>query len=286
MSDRLSNHIRRPKTTQRKIIGLIPAAGEASRLSPLPFSKEVYPIAFHRLGKRRKLSPKPVCLFLLERMRLTGVTEAYIILREGKWDIPTFLGDGKMLNMHLAYLMMDLPFGVPYTLDQAYPFVEDAIVVFGFPDIIFHPKDAFQRLLAQQAESHAEIVLGLFPVRVPQKWDMVDLESDGHVRQIVIKPPRTQLRYCWIIAVWTPVFTRFMHDRIQPGREAGDENQDFSNIREHQELFMGDVIQDAIHHDMQISTVVFRDGECLDIGTVEDLKEALRSTCCKPKGPK
>jgi glucose-1-phosphate thymidylyltransferase len=84
-------------------------------------------------------------------MRLAGVTRAYIVLREGKWDIPAYLGDGTMLNMHLAYLMMRLPFGAPYTLDQAYPFVQDALVAFGFPDIIFQPDDAFVQLLARQA---------------------------------------------------------------------------------------------------------------------------------------
>lgn len=31
-----------------------------------------------------------------------------IVLREGERDIPTYLGDGTMLDMYLAYLMMRL----------------------------------------------------------------------------------------------------------------------------------------------------------------------------------
>ncbi len=51
-----------PKTTQREIIGLIPAAGQATRLAPLPCSKELYPIGLERGGAR----PKVVCEYLLD----------------------------------------------------------------------------------------------------------------------------------------------------------------------------------------------------------------------------
>ena len=101
-----------------------------------------------------------VYLFLVNK-------KAYIILREGKWDIPAYFGDGKSLNMHLAYLMMGLPFGVPYTLDQAYPFLQDALVALGFPDMIVEPDYAFVRLLAKREEVNADIVLGLFSALQP-----------------------------------------------------------------------------------------------------------------------
>ena len=78
-------------------------------------------------------------------MRLADVRKAYIILRKGKWDIPSYLGDGKFLDMRIAYLMMDLPYGPPYTLDQGLPFVKDAFVAFGFPDILFHSDKGFEK---------------------------------------------------------------------------------------------------------------------------------------------
>jgi glucose-1-phosphate thymidylyltransferase len=67
------------------------------------------------------LRTKVVYDYLLEEMWLAGITKVYVVLRERKWDIPADFGDGKMLDVHLAYLMMDLSFGVPYTLDQACP---------------------------------------------------------------------------------------------------------------------------------------------------------------------
>jgi glucose-1-phosphate thymidylyltransferase len=139
----------------REVIGLIPAGGQATRIAPLPCSKELYPVGFRQVDEGRSLRPKVICHYLLEKMRLAGATKAYIVLRQGKWDIPAYLGDGTMLNMHLAYLMMHLPFGTPYTVDQAYPFVQDALVAFGFPDIIFQPDDAFVQLLARQAATEA-----------------------------------------------------------------------------------------------------------------------------------
>ena len=269
----MENSKNRPSRVQ-EIIGLVPAGGQATRIAPLPCSKELYPIGFRPVAEDGSLRPKAVCHYLLEKMRLAGATKAYIILRQGKWDIPAYLGDGAMLDIHLAYLMMNLPFGAPYTLDQAYPFIQDALIVFGFPDIIFQPEDAFVRLLARQAATKADAVLGLFPADQPQKMDMVDLDEDGRIRQIVIKPRHTHLHYTWIIAVWTPIFTHFMHEYLVDVQT--EYNQDNGSSRR-RELFVGDVIQAAIQTGLQIETVRFPNGDYLDIGTPEDLVKAIHN---------
>src|SRR6266852_4220551 len=159
------------KEVHREVVGLLPAGGQATRIAPLPCSKELYPIGFRHVDGGRSVRPKVVCHYLLEKMRLAGISKTYIVLREGKWDIPAYLGDGTMLDMHLAYLLIRQSPGVLYTLDQAYPFVQDALVAFGFPDIIFRSDDAFLRLLARQTATKADLVLGLFPAGQPQKWD-------------------------------------------------------------------------------------------------------------------
>ena len=262
--------------TRSKLIGLMPAGGKATRLAPLPFSKELYPIAFRPVEQINDIRPKVVCHYLLENMRLACVEQVYVIIRKGKWDIPAYLSDGTMLDMNLAYLMMDLPFGVPYTLDQAYPFVKDSIVVFGFPDIFFEPDNAFVQLLTRQGESGADIVIGLFPASNPEKMDMVELNKDGGICNIQIKPGKTQLRYTWIIAVWTPVFTDFMHGFVSVDREMRKKNS--TATEKHQELFMSHVILQAIQRSIQIDTVLFPDGNCIDIGTSEDLLNVLKAT--------
>jgi glucose-1-phosphate thymidylyltransferase len=170
-----------------------------------------------------------------------------------------------------------LPFGAPYTVDQAYPFVQDSLVALGFPDVIFQPDDAFVQLLARQAATNADIVLGLFPAHQPQKCDMVDVDNEGRVSRIVIKPLETHLRYTWMIAVWTPVFTHFMHDYVTAIQKENEQDGAGSNMPEQPELFVGDVIQAAIHNDLRVETVLFPDGTYLDIGTPDNLVKAVRN---------
>jgi glucose-1-phosphate thymidylyltransferase len=273
----MSQNIKSSKQNQKispERIGLIPAAGQATRISPLPCSKELYPLGFRQINQGRSIRPKVVCHYLLEKMHIAGVTKAYVILRKNKWDIPAYFGDGKLLDMHLAYLMLGLPYGVPYTLDQAYPFIQHAMVVFGFPDIIFKPKDAFLHLLNRQAESKADVVLGLFLARQPQKVDMVDLDREGMVRGIQIKPARTDRRYTWIIAVWTPVFTHFMHEYVSSSlKENNNDQTDYSTAKQC-EVFMGDVIHGAIEQGIIVIGHIFAGSRYIDIGTPEDLYNA------------
>jgi glucose-1-phosphate thymidylyltransferase len=258
------------------LVGVIPAAGTASRLGPLPCSKELLPFGFHRGDKKNPSRPKVVSHYLLRKMRRANVSKVYMILRKGKWDIPAYFGDGKMLDMHIAYLMMDLPFGVPYTIDQAYPFVKDSIVLFGFPDIPFQPKDAYVQLLNKQRDTQADLVLGLFLADHPAKMDMVELDNKGFVRGIQIKPSKTHLQYTWIIAVWTSAFTHHMHEYISSRPEI--ESQDGSEHKpvKGQELYVGDVIQAALKTDIRVESVFFPKGKYVDIGTPEDLMAAMQ----------
>jgi glucose-1-phosphate thymidylyltransferase len=197
------------------------------------------------------------------------------VLRKGKWDIPAYFRDGKMVDMNLAYLIMDLPYGVPFTIDQAYPFIKEAVIAFGFPDIVFQPNDAFVRLLFRLKESNADIVLGLFPAHQPHKMDMVDFGDNGKFREIQIKPKKTHLEYAWIIAVWQPSFTHFLHEYVLAFKEK-IENIELEDLKDIQrELFVGQVIQAAFTANMRIDTVIFSDGRCIDIGTFDDLVKAL-----------
>jgi glucose-1-phosphate thymidylyltransferase len=253
---------------------LVPAAGRASRVSPLPCSKELFPVGFHRLGAERNLRPKVAGHYLLEKLRLANITKAFIVLREGKWDIPAYFRDGEMLDMSLGYLMMRLPFGVPYTLDQAFPFVEHSLVALGFPDMIFEPEDAFVRLLERRNEKDADVVLGLFPAHKAHKTDMVELDALGRVRGIEIKPRRTQLRYAWEIAVWAPSFTRFMHEFVSSDLRSGGRGKRSRSGRLN-EMHVADVFQAAIDSGFRVETVIFENGSCLDIGTVDDMLAAI-----------
>jgi len=257
----------RNKESQSEVVGLIPAAGRATRIAPLPCSKEVYPLGLRRIGEGNTAVPKVICHYLLDKMQLAGVTRAFVVLREGKWDIPAYLGDGTLFNMNLAYLMLGLPYGVPYTVDQAYNFVKESAIAFGFPDILFEPDDAFVQLISRQTKSDADAVLGLFPADRTRKVDMVDVGEGGRVREIVIKPEETNLRHTWGIAVWRPTFTAFMHSYLLESRE-------FAATQP--ELYMGDVIQAAISNGLLIEGLKVSDKPFIDIGTGDDLLRAVK----------
>ena len=169
--------------------------------------------------------------------------------------------------MDLAYLMVEGSLGVPYTLDEAYPFVRDAAVAFGFPDILFAGDYAFKQLLSYQAKNEADILLGLFPGDQPQKMDMVDLDENGRVREIVIKPRHTELQYSWDIALWTPAFTQFLHSHLADST---------TSAAPQPELSVGHVIQAAIRAGLRVKGFPVSDEPYLDIGTPGGLAKAIK----------
>ncbi|MGG6294881.1 nucleotidyltransferase family protein [Leptolyngbya sp. AN02str] len=252
-------------------IGVIPAGGSATRLQPLPCSKELLPIGFHSTpdGKQR---PKVVSQYLLEHYQRAGATKAFFILKPGKWDIPAYYQAGQGMGLDIAYSVITVPYGSPYTLDQVYAFVKEANVMLGFPDILLQPSDAFVQLRQRQETTGADVVLGLFPVRSAEQAQRSDLvawdQVSGHISQILIKPPQSDLRESWILAVWTPAFTRFMHDFLQRDRPPREVNPNLP------ELYLGHVFQAAIAHGLKVQAHPFPQGEFLDIGTPAALAEA------------
>jgi glucose-1-phosphate thymidylyltransferase len=256
----------RGDVADRQWIGLIPTAGQAKRLSPLPFSKEVYPLGFTGTEASQTQRPKVVCEYLLEAMRCAEIRRAFLILRSGKWDIPAYLGDGEGLGMHLGYLIMGLPYGVPFTLNQAYPFIRDAHIALGFPDILFSPRDAFCHLQATQAATQADVVLGVVPAQPKQVGGMVAMDAAGTITEVIEKPAHTDLTHSWFNAVWAPTFSEFLHQYLQAWNHEHPPEA---------EIPMGNVIHAAIGAGLKVKAHVFAQGSYLDIGIPANLMVAL-----------
>lgn len=254
----------------REMVGLLPAAGLASRIAPLPCSKEVYPIGFYSLTNGKSLRPKAACVYLLEKMRLAGISKAYIVLRSGKWDIPAYLGNGAMLSMDLGYLITNSSLGPPYTLDQAFPFIKNANVAFGFPDIVFTTADPYRKLIERQLMTGADVVLGLFPAPEPRNVDMVAVGKNGRVRSLKIKPRRTRSLYTWLVAVWSPSFSLFMHNHLVGAMVHHNREGSLP------EFSVGHVYQAALDAGLYFESVLFEENSWVDIGTPENLINAVR----------
>ena len=251
-----------------EVIGLIPCGGLASRIAPLPCSKEILPVGLRKTADGL-LRPKVVSHYLLEKLRQGGVRKVFFILRKGKWDIPEYYGDGSPVDMNIGYLIAVLPYGPPYTLDQAYLFVRGKRVALGFPDILFGPPDAFMQALQRLAATRADLVLGLYRVHDTRLSDMIAIDRGGRVCEIVLRPCATKLKLGWMFAVWTPTFTEFMHNYLTVPRTAAQ----LPGTTLPEELTVGHVIQAAIHEGITTQSIFFHRQKYLDIGTPEGLQK-------------
>jgi glucose-1-phosphate thymidylyltransferase len=253
-------------------IGLIPAAGIARRLGPLSFSKELLPVGFNE--GRTESGLKAVSTYLLEKYHQAGVRKVYMVIRKGKWDILDYYGDGSKIGVQLSYLITASPYGVPYTLDQAYPFVKAAKIFVGFPDILFGPENAFASADAALGLMNADLILGIYPVKddnQKQKCDMVQFNKQGRISRIIVKPEKTDLQFSWIFAVWRPEFTLFMHEYLKFDLVKRLKKPDQS------EIHLGHVIQAAIENGFSVYGHLFPDFHFIDVGTPDNLAQALKN---------
>jgi glucose-1-phosphate thymidylyltransferase len=252
-------------------IGLIPAAGIAKRLGSLGFSKELFPIGSNWEKKEGCL--KAVSSYLLEKYRLSGVKNVYTVIRKGKWDIIDYYGDGAKIGIKMAYLVMAHPYGVPYTLDQAYPFVKTAKIFLGFPDILFEPENAFTVADDAFEQKRADLMIGLYPVndkKQMQQSDMVQFDEHGRITQIIVKPESTDLKFSWVFAIWKPEFTLFMHNYLK------NELVKRQKCSTQAEIHLGHIIQAAIESGFNVFGHLFADYHFIDVGSPSNISQALK----------
>lgn len=252
-------------------VGIVPCGGKATRLGHLPCSKELLPINFNT--KNAKII-SVVSEYLLHYYTVANIQQIFMIISPGKWDIPAYYGTGSKFSAKLGYLIVDIPFGVPFTINQAYPFVKNSLVALGFPDIIMEPNHVFKKLIDLAKNTEADIILGLFPVTKPNKWDMIEFDTKQNIKSIVIKENRTDLSYGWSVAVWKPAFTEFLNHYLTQILKENTEGkiQTSNGLRE---LYIGDVIQAAKMNGLKLSYEIFEQGHCIDIGTPEDLQHII-----------
>lgn len=252
----------------RDVVALIPAGGSGVRIAPIPGSKEVFPIGFANV-ESDKPEVKVISQYLFDRMVAGGVGQGIIVLREGKWDIPAYFGEGEPAGMKLSYVVVGQTLGAPDTVDRAHAFVRHGVVAFGFPDILLGPPDVFDQLLTRMDAGDVDVVLGLYDVADPRESDMVKLDGENRVLGIYLKDTTSALPHCWACAVWGPRFTEFMHDAVQEHREhtAGS----FGTIDAGGDLPMGLIFKQSVEAGLKVVGVPFEGYHWTDVGSPRDL---------------
>jgi glucose-1-phosphate thymidylyltransferase len=194
--------------------GIVPAAGQGSRMQPLAFSKELLPVGSRVEANRER--PRAVSEYLVERLVLGGATKLCIVISPGKSDILEYYG-GNVFAADVFYAVQPQAAGLCDAVFRAAPLVgRDEPVLIGLPDTIWYPDDALTYL------GDDPLSLLCFPVEHPELFDAVIADDAGNVEEIQVKQPGARSSWIWGALRFTGETFHELHDLWrQPGR--GDE---------------------------------------------------------------
>ena len=163
------------------IVGVVPAAGYATRLQPLDCSKEVLPVG-----------GRPVMDYLVERMRAGGASEIRVVTRAEKRDV---IAHAESLG---AAVVLARPATTSASFVAGLDGLQlDDIVLLGWPDTLWKPLDGYRRLV-DAVERGPEIALGLFELEEDlERSDVISFDAAGRIARVQIKPARPASSWIW-----------------------------------------------------------------------------------------
>ena len=169
--------------------GVIPAAGQGTRIQPLAFSKELLPVGVR--GDGREERPKAVSEYLIERLAAGGARKVCFIISPGKSDILRYFSD-RVGEVSIAYVVQPQPAGLCDAIFRAAPLIHpDEPVAVGLPDTVWFPEEA----LASLPEDRLAFLL--FPVARPELFDAVVTDGLGRLRRIEVKSRAPTSSWIW-----------------------------------------------------------------------------------------
>ena len=171
------------------MLGIIPAAGAGSRVHPLAFAKELWPVGTRLDGAVER--PRAVSEYVVERLVLAGATRLCFVIAPGKYDLPGYYG-GQIDGVPICYAIQEAPLGLCDAIFRALPFAdEDETVAVGLPDTVWFPREGLDAL------PDDKLSFLLFPVRQPRLFDAVSLDELGRVTAIEVKVPNPMSTWIW-----------------------------------------------------------------------------------------
>lgn len=158
--------------------GIILAGGSGTRLHPLTIaiSKQLMPIY-----------DKPMIYYPLSTLIWSGIREILII--STPHDLPLFktlLGDGKKFGCRFEYAVQENPNGLAEAFIIGKEFIGQDKVALVLGDNIFYGT-GLGRLLQQNNDPDGGIIYA-YHVHDPERYGVVDFDSDGKVLSIEEKP--------------------------------------------------------------------------------------------------
>jgi dTDP-glucose pyrophosphorylase len=232
--------------------GIVPAAGQGSRIQPLAFSKELLPVGSRRDGEHER--PRAVSEYLIERLVLGGADKICFVISPGKSDILEYYG-GSVFSASVFYSLQPQPAGLCDAIFRALPLIAPGDqVLIGLPDTIWFPADA----LAQLPDGLLSFLL--FPVEHPELFDAVVLGDADEVRQIQVKEPRAASHWIWGAFKMPGSVLRDLHELWE--------------ARQKQDEYVGTLVNAWLERGGTARGV--RAGQSyVDVGTVRGYREAI-----------
>lgn len=169
--------------------GIVPAAGQGTRIQPLAFSKELLPVGLEREDGRER--PKAVSEYLVERLTRGGATKLCFVISPHKADILRYFGD-RFGEADISYVVQPRAAGLCDAIFHAAHLIgPDEPVAVGLPDTVWFPADGLSRLPDDRFSFLT------FPVEEPQRFDAVLADADGRISEIQVKSPRPGSHWIW-----------------------------------------------------------------------------------------
>ena len=169
--------------------GIILAGGSGTRLYPLTMvtSKQLLPIY-----------DKPVIYYPMSVLMSAGIREILIISTEQ--DLPRFqefLGDGSRFGLQLSYAVQPSPDGLAQAFLIGEDFIGEDSVAMILGDNIFSGHGLKKRLQTAvgRAKDGMATIFGYY-VDDPERFGIVEFDSDGNAVSIEEKPKQPKSNYC------------------------------------------------------------------------------------------
>ncbi len=169
--------------------GIILAGGSGTRLYPLTMvtSKQLLPIY-----------DKPMIYYPMSVLMSAGIREILIISTEQ--DLPRFqelLGDGSRFGLQLSYAVQPSPDGLAQAFLIGEDFIGEDSVAMILGDNIFSGHGLKKRLQTAvgRAKDGMATIFGYY-VDDPERFGIVEFDSDGNAVSIEEKPKQPKSNYC------------------------------------------------------------------------------------------